>query len=91
VPCQRCGAVIPDAARFCPSCGYPVSTPARTVYAPGAPPGLEEMTVSAAEEATQLHPGFGNMMLLVAIAVGLTSWGLYTSVAGRLWKLDPLG
>jgi hypothetical protein len=34
---------------------------------------------------------FGNMMLLVAIAVGLTSWGLYTSVAGRLWKLDPLG
>jgi hypothetical protein len=34
---------------------------------------------------------FGNMMLVIAVAVGLTSWALYTSVAGRLWKTDPLG
>jgi hypothetical protein len=32
---------------------------------------------------------FGNMLLLIAIAVGLASWGFYTSVAGRLWKMDP--
>jgi serine/threonine-protein kinase len=33
----------------------------------------------------------GNMLLLVAIAVALASWGLYTSVSGRLWKMEALG
>jgi hypothetical protein len=31
---------------------------------------------------------FGNMLLLIAIAVGLTWWGLYTSVAERLWQIE---
>ena len=31
---------------------------------------------------------FGNMALLIAIPVALASWGLYTSVAGRLWRSD---
>jgi protein kinase-like protein len=34
---------------------------------------------------------FGNMLLLIAIVLGLTSWGLYTSVAGRLWKMEAAG
>ena len=34
---------------------------------------------------------FGHMLLLIAIALGLASWGFYTSVAGRLWKMDAGG
>ena len=25
--CERCGAPLPDGARFCPSCGFPVGAP----------------------------------------------------------------
>jgi serine/threonine-protein kinase len=33
---------------------------------------------------------FGNMLLIFGIVAGLATWGLYVSVAGRLWTLDPL-
>jgi serine/threonine-protein kinase len=29
---------------------------------------------------------FGNMLVLIALVIGLAFWGLYTSMAGRLWK-----
>jgi hypothetical protein len=32
---------------------------------------------------------FGNMLFLIAILVGLTVWGFYTSVGGRLWNTAP--
>jgi hypothetical protein len=34
---------------------------------------------------------FGNTLLLLAIVVGLACWGLYTSMAGRLWRTEALG
>ena len=34
---------------------------------------------------------FGNMLLLLAIVVALASWGLYTSISGRLLKIEALG
>jgi hypothetical protein len=43
VPCLRCGAAVPDAARFCPSCGTPAVSDASTV--------------AAANDATRLSPG----------------------------------
>ncbi len=33
---------------------------------------------------------FGDMVLLMAIAVGLASWGFYASLGGRLWTSDTL-
>jgi hypothetical protein len=33
---------------------------------------------------------FGYMLLILAIVIGLATWGFYVSVGGRLWKLDPL-
>lgn len=44
------------------------------------------MNLPATRDASAWY--FGNTMLLIAIAVGLTSWGLYTSVAGRLWQIE---
>jgi serine/threonine-protein kinase len=43
VPCFRCGAAIPAAARFCQSCGTPASSDAETV--------------AATDDATRLSPG----------------------------------
>jgi serine/threonine-protein kinase len=34
---------------------------------------------------------FGNMLLLLAIVVGLTVWSFYTSLGGRVWSAQPLG
>ena len=31
---------------------------------------------------------FGNMLLLVAVVVGLAAWGFYTSMGGRIWTGD---
>jgi hypothetical protein len=31
---------------------------------------------------------FGNMLLLIAITVGLTGWGFYTSLGGRIWTSE---
>src|SRR4030095_2213329 len=33
---------------------------------------------------------FGNMLLLVGLVVGLTMWGFYTSLGGRLWAGDTV-
>jgi hypothetical protein len=33
---------------------------------------------------------FGDALLLIAVAAGLATWGLYVSLAGRLWKMDSL-
>jgi Protein kinase domain len=33
---------------------------------------------------------FGYMLLILAMAAGIATWGFYVSVGGRLWKLDPL-
>jgi len=33
---------------------------------------------------------FGNTLLLVAIAVGLSAWGFYTSLGGKLWTGESL-
>lgn len=33
---------------------------------------------------------FGNMLLLVGLVVGLTLWGFYTSLNGRLWAGDSV-
>ncbi len=43
MPCFRCGAAIPAAARFCQSCGTPASSDAETV--------------AATDDATRLSPG----------------------------------
>jgi hypothetical protein len=34
---------------------------------------------------------FGNMLFLIALVIGLAFWGLYTSMAGRLWLAGALG
>jgi serine/threonine-protein kinase len=31
---------------------------------------------------------FGNTLVLIGIAAGLATWGLYVSLAGRLWKMQ---
>jgi hypothetical protein len=33
---------------------------------------------------------FGYMLLILGMAAGLATWGLYVSTGGRLWKMDPL-
>lgn len=34
---------------------------------------------------------FGSMLLLLIIPAAMASWAFYTSVAGRLWKMEALG
>jgi hypothetical protein len=33
---------------------------------------------------------FGDVLLLLGVAVGLVAWGFYTSLGGRLWDHNTL-
>ncbi len=46
------------------------------------------MNITATLDASAWY--FGNMLLLIAVVVGLAAWGFYTSLGGRLWTADTV-
>ena len=92
--CVNCGAALPDGAKNCPSCGYPVqqaTAPAAAMETPGMPapgmpsPGLPASYGAVAQQATSVqYAGWWQRVvatILDGVIVGVPS-GIIAALAG---------